>query len=91
MTVHVYGGAPPEAASVCKYETPTVPGGKVGAVVMPKPCATFSVNDLLVVTDALSVTWTVKLKLPDEVGAPLTTPLENVTPLGSAPEVMVHE
>jgi len=70
---------------------PTVPGGKVGALAMLNPCDTFSVNDLLAVTDALSVTWTVKLKEPEAVGVPLITPLENVMPFGSDPEVMIQE
>ncbi len=66
---------------------PTAPLGSVEAVLMAKVCATLSVNCFVAVTDALSVTWTVNLKLPALEGGPVIAPVDelSVKPVGSDP------
>ena len=83
---------PPVAASVCEYGVLTVPLGRLGALVMSIGEAMASVNDLLAVPEALSLTCTVKLELPELLGVPLMTPDAglNKRPFGSAPEVTVQ-
>lgn len=76
---------PPVAVSVTvPYETPTVPLGNVGAVVMVGPGMIFSEKACVAVPLRLSVTWMLKLNGPETEGVPLRTPAElRVKPLGS--------
>ena len=91
-TVQRYGGVPPEAASCTEYGTLTDPPGNAGGVVMTRLEAIFSVNALLALTDALSVTCTVKLNVPEPVGVPVIAPVAafKPKPVGKDPAVMVH-
>jgi hypothetical protein len=52
-----------------------------------------TVNALLAVFDALSLTCTVKVKLAELVGVPASVPLEGfrLVPAGMAPAVIDHE
>ena len=63
-----------------------VPLGRVGAVVMLRAGAMVSVIASVAVTDALSVTFTVKLKVPEAVGMPTIVLPLGFRPLGSDPE-----
>ena len=89
LTVQLYGSVPPEAVSVCEYETPTVPVGN-GELVVIANAAGLIVNAKLLVADlpALSASRTLKLKLPAFVGVPLKTPvLLKPSPPGNVPEL----
>jgi hypothetical protein len=90
VIVQEYGCVPPDAFSVAVYATPAEPTGRVGAVMMVRPVAVVSVNALLAETEALSVTCTVKPKLPELVGVPVMAPEfgSRVSPPGKAPAVM---
>lgn len=72
----MYGFVPSEAASVVVYVPPTVPFGKVGAVVIVGPAMIASDMGSVAVPPALSVARTVKLAVPKAVdpGVPLSTP-----------------
>jgi hypothetical protein len=84
----VYGGVPPLAARLCEYAVLISPPGNdvvvtVGAVAMliERAC----VAD----TETLSVTFTVKLAVPDADGVPLIWPAAlSVKPVGSVPAEM---
>ena len=66
---------PPIATKAAEYDTPTVAVGSVAAVVIVIGDGLItSVNGLLTLPDALSVTLTVKLYVPAGVGDPLITP-----------------
>jgi hypothetical protein len=88
---HEYGGEPPVALTVASYTAPTRPEGselvaivRGVAITIRRPLSTF--------LPALSVTWTVKEKLPAFVGVPLQTPLiEKARPGGLMPDIRDHE
>jgi len=82
-TDHVYGDAPPVAASVCEYATPTSPVGSGEAVVMRKTMV--SVKVCLLVAPALSVTVAVKLPVPVVVGTPVIAPVALSDSAANAP------
>jgi len=65
------------------------PPGNTGAVLIVSPATIVMLKGLLAVFEALSVTCTVKLKVPVFVGVPLMVPeVESIArPLGSAPEI----
>jgi len=54
----------------------TTPFGSGDAVVMVRGAAMVRVKGLVAVVFAESVTWRVKLKVPETVGVPLRTPAE---------------
>ena len=83
---------PPDAVSVCEYDVPTAPLGSVGAVTMVKPAEITTVNALVAVTEALSVTCTVKLNGPVLPGVPVITPVAafKIKPEGKAPVMVTH-
>ena len=83
-----YGLTPPDTPIICEYPEPAAPGGSVGGVVIVRAGAMVSVIGSIAMTDALSVTFTVKLKVPEAVGVPPTTPvaLLSVKPLGGDPD-----
>src|SRR5258708_20063523 len=91
VTVQRYGGVPPEAARVTEYPTLTDPPGSAAGVVMTRFDAIFSVNALLALTDALSVTCTVKLNIPVLLGLPVIAPVAGLRlkPGGRAPVVAI--
>jgi hypothetical protein len=65
--------------------------GKGVTVVITKAAATVTEIALVVVADALSVTRTVKLEVPDALGVPPRTPaLFRVRPEGSVPLARLH-
>src|ERR1035438_7203149 len=86
--------APPAAASVCLYATPTVALGSVGVVVMVTPAPIVMTNGLLIVFAgvALSLNWIVSWDVPAAVGWPLITPFEAPSnkPPGKEPVVSDH-
>ena len=86
------GAVPPVAFSVCEYVAPADPLGKVGALVMVRPAATVRLNPLLALTEVVSVTCAVKLKVPELVGVPLRVPFAGLSesPPGSKPAVMLQ-
>src|SRR5437588_2506425 len=67
-----YGGRPPVAWSVKLYGAPAVASGKDAGVANVSPWPMAIVKGFWEVTDALSVSVTVKLKLPAVVGVPLS-------------------
>src|SRR5689334_11021061 len=69
-----YAGVPPTAVRVTLYPAPTDPLGNVVDVVIARLEATLMVNCLVAVTEALSVTCTVKLNTPDAEGEPPIEP-----------------
>jgi hypothetical protein len=74
VMAHVYGEVPPTATKGWEYGDPIAPLGNVGAVLMLRPLAMASVNALLALLEALSLTWTVKPKFPVLVGVPPRAP-----------------
>ena len=92
VTVQRYGGVPPEAARVIEYGTLTVPPGSAAGVVMTRLDAIFRVNGLVALTEALSVTCTVKLNVPELVGVPVIAPVAafKLKPEGKAPVMVTH-
>lgn len=72
---------------------PTVPATKGEVVVIESGAGLIVIdNNLVAVRAALSVTRTVKLKLPAAVGVPLIDPVANsVSPPGKDPESMDQE
>src|SRR5579871_610846 len=87
VMLQVYGALPPTTTMDCAYATPTAPPGSVGCVVMVRAETMESVKALVVENELLSVTWTVKLKLPTLVGVPEIVPLDglSVRPPGREP------
>ncbi len=80
------------AASVCEYDTPTVPPGS-DAVVMVTPFTTVMVSACAAdVVLALSFTVTLKDAVPLPPGVPVMAPDDafNVSPLGSDPLLTVQ-
>jgi hypothetical protein len=84
---HEYGAVPPVAPNVTgEYDTPTVPLGSVGAVLIVGPGTMLIEKDCVSDPPALSATFTVKLGDPKAaaVGVPLITPPElSDSPAGS--------
>lgn len=83
---------PPVAASVIVvYTAPTVPLGRVGAVVIVGPGVIVNENSCVAEPPKLSVTFAVKLNGPEAVGVPVTAPpgLSDI-PCGSAPPTTDH-
>ena len=72
---------------------PTVPATKGEVVVIESGAGLIVIdNNLVAVRAALSVTRTVKLKLPAAVGVPLIDPVANsVSPPGKDPKSMDQE
>jgi hypothetical protein len=58
VTVHEYGAFPPVPATVCEYELPTVPLGRL-VVMTASGSARSTVRALVAVCEAASVTWAV--------------------------------
>ena len=90
VSVQVYGGTPPVAASEALYGTPTEPAVKGEVVLMASGVLTEMVS-LEVATACLgvceSVTCTLKLTLPRLVGVPLMVPLLLIVrPAGKLPD-----
>ena len=85
-----YGGVPPTAFRLAEYAVPMAPPDRVGAVVIVSAEITESVNAFVVLTELLSVTITVKAKLPKLVGVPVIAPLDGFSerPAGSEPALM---
>ena len=91
-TVHEYGGDPPEAASACEYAVPTVPAGSDDVVILSAGGLIVNDSAAVVETDALSVTFTVKLLDPAVPGVPeIVPPADRLNPAGSVPTDTVHE
>ena len=67
--------------------------GRAAGLVNVSPWPIASVNCFWAVTDALSVSVTVKLKLPEADGVPVIAPVgpSRVKPGGSEPAVTDHE
>jgi len=89
----VYGGFPPLATNVWEYCAPTDPLGSCGPVLMLSAGALiFRVRDFAAVTEALSLTWTSKFRVPAVVGIPLIVPAAalRVRPEGRVPSVTVQ-
>jgi hypothetical protein len=61
--------------------------------VITRPADTVKVNTWLTVTELLSFTWMVKVKVPLETGVPVIRLLTvlKLKPFGSAPAVMLKE
>ena len=90
-TVHAYGGDPPEAASACEYAVPTVPAGSDAVPILKAGGLIVSDSAAVVETDALSVTFTVKLLDPAVPGVPdIVPPADRVNPDGRVPTDTVH-
>ncbi len=91
VTDHVYGGAPPDAASVAEYEAPTTPGASGETVVIASAAFTVKTKLCEAVYPALSRTCAVKLLAPAVVGVPVMAPLgAKVSPAGGDPPVTDH-
>jgi hypothetical protein len=84
---HVYGTVPPLACKVCEYGTPTWPAGKL-PVDIASAGATTILNAWVSESGFLPelVALTVKLKVPEEFGDPLSVPLgASESPEGKLP------
>ena len=88
---------PPLAAKVVEYAVPTVPDGTVLVVILTgvTAAATVRLNDFVAVCAVgvvESVTFAVKLNVPDAVGVPEIVPVAavSVSPPGNAPELMLQ-
>ena len=93
ILLHVYGGVPPDAASVVEYAVPTVPFGRLVVVIVKVDDESTVMLKLAVpILLSLSVAVTVNDAVPTVVAVPLITPvLESmVSPVGSAPAEIVH-
>jgi hypothetical protein len=97
LRLQLYGAVPPLAVKVALYTVPCVPPVNEPVVIL-----TGGIDALIVRLNALvaacavgaveSVTFTVKLKVPEAVGVPEMTPLDavKVNPEGSEPELILH-
>ena len=91
-TDHEYGGAPPLTLSTCEYIVPTTPAGSDEVVMLNAGGLIVSDNAAVAETDALSVTFTVKLLVPAVSGVPeIVPPADRVNPVGSVPTDTDHE
>ena len=92
MSDHVYGGDPPLAVSVCEYAVPRIPVDSDVVVMLSAGGLIVSDSAAVAETDALSVTFTVKLLDPTLSGVPvIVPPADRVNPEGSAPLDTDHE
>ena len=89
LTVHVRGVVPPVSASVWLYAVPTVPAGRLDVVIDGAAFTTMD-NAFVAVAATLSVTFAVKLDVPDVVGEPVMAPVEPArdSPAGRLPAWM---
>ena len=78
---------PPVAASVWLYAIFTVSAGKLEVVIATAALTTME-SALLAVAEALSVTFAVKLDVPDAVGVPVIAPVDELrpSPVGRLPD-----
>ena len=90
ITVHVNGPVPPATPRVCEYAVPTVPVGSAVVVICSAGAFTVIANDALADTDALSVTFTVKLLVPAALGVPVIDEPFRLNPGGSDPLAIDH-
>src|SRR5258708_3715599 len=90
--LHVYGPLPPAAVNACEYAASCCPitiGESV--VIVSGKSETDSANPLVAAKPPLSVTWAMKLNVPELVAAPLTIPAPfNMMPPGNEPPVSVQ-
>src|SRR4029078_13344531 len=83
--VQLYGCVPPLAAAVCEYPTPTAPPARA-LVVIAGASPIVMASALVAVAPTLSVTFSVKLKVPAAVGVPVIAPLlARLNPQGNGP------
>ena len=87
---------PPLAAKVVEYDVPTCPEGNeiVEIVTGVTAAATVMLRAFVAVCcgEEESLTWTVKVEVPADVGVPLIWPVEaaSVRPAGKVPELSDH-
>jgi hypothetical protein len=83
---------PPVAFRLRAYDALTVASGSGDVVVMVGFDVTASVNCLVAVTELLSETCAVNVKLPPSVGTPeiVAVPASKESPVGSPPSVMLQ-
>jgi hypothetical protein len=88
---HDSAPVPPVAASVWTYATPTVSPGRLAVVIAGAAFVTIE-SAFVAVALPLSVTFAVKLDVPEAVGVPEITPVEgaSVTPAGRLPDWIAH-
>ena len=91
MIVQTYGVMPPEASKLSEYAMPVVPfGSEFVLITRPFLGLTTTEKDFCAVCEGAeeSETWMVKLKVPADVGVPLTAPLLVVSanPGGNVPD-----
>ena len=90
VSAKVYESDPPVAATFAEYESPTAPPGSVVVVMLTAGRITMD-RSAVPAALALSFTSTLKLNVPLAVGVPVRTPPEErLTPVGSAPDNMLH-
>src|SRR5271163_1670586 len=72
VTLQVYGGAPPLAASWATYAVPTYPLGSEVVVTVNVPTPITRVSGAVAVwgVEAESIAWTVNMLVPAAVGVP---------------------
>src|SRR5690348_9034790 len=87
---HVYGAVPPLAEIFCEYAVPAFPAGNDVVVITSGAAFTVIDNACVAVTDALSVTFTVKVLVPDALGVPEIVDPVNVSPAGNDPVAIDH-
>jgi len=96
LMLHVYGVVPPLAASVTLYAVPCVPLANELVVMLTGVTLVFmtmlSAFDAVCAGVVESVTFTVKLNVPEAVGVPEITPLVGMmlSPEGSEPALMLQ-
>ena len=89
---HAYGGDPPAAASAWEYGVPTIPAGSDDVVILRVGGLIVNDSAAVVETDALSVTFTVKLLAPAVPGVPeMVPPVDRLNPAGGDPTDTDHE
>ena len=91
-TDQVKGPVPPIRATTVEYVIPTVPPASVVVLIVSRGATTIDSPGDNAVDPTLSVTRTIKLKVPSVVGVPLMTPVPAVrfNPAGIAPDTTVH-
>lgn len=96
LMLQLYGVFPPVAAKVALYALPCCPLGKELVLMLTDAAATTTLSACVAVSAVgfvESVTFTVKLKVPEALGVPEIAPLEafKLRPVGREPEVMLQE
>jgi len=88
---HVSAPVPPVAANVWLYATFIVSAGRLAVVTVTAALITME-SAFVPVAPTLSVTFAVKLDIPDAVGVPLITPVPDArdSPVGRLPERTAH-